>query len=882
MRKTIKVILMTAFVLLALSTLPTASAATNNSTGNLIWDADQGLSLEYSWTAMSYSGFYFDLDSGIGSEKLTIKLDSNTDRIIDEKDMEYSTAPIKTDFNQRNWGSYQVIGFMAEQYFAGYTDDTEFSSNDISLMADGELSKVLIDSDEKKSLFTGSSLVLEEGYELTIVEVDMNGNSLLVNLNKDGELLDMDVISSEDDYVYKKDLGSNEDVAIIAVRFDDVFRGSETNAVLIDGIFQISENFMKIEANDEFGIMEVNSIGDNEITMTNPDSIDLSRGDTVKIMGKLKFIVADDDTLRFGPIVDMSEPGTYELRGTIAEDEKLKWTPLNFEGFYYNIDEGIGTESLEVEDLSGRTIDKGDLVYRSKAQDASFEHDQWGEFQVVGFFAEKYFAGYPDNEFTNDVSILSDGQLSEVLIDTDDLVTLYSGTSLVLEDGYELKIVEVDADGSNVMVRLVKYGNELDTGIVSSDDDYVYEKDIGSTDDVPIIVVHFKNIFSGTESNAVFVEGIFQISEEVIEIEADETFGLMIVNSFSSDEIVLENDDSIGLTRGKDIEIMGNIFFKVADSGILRYYPFVEESTLPSESLSIEMPKVTKEDEDVTIIVTSRGATVEDAVVVFGDENIGKTSNDGSISYEPETAGTYTVKAEKEGFVSASFKVEVISPDDVSRKLVIELEPEDVVEEDEIAIYTITAIGGDPVANVEIYFDGQRIGTSDSNGKLLYTVKEHGVHKLTSRSEEYLEAERNLEVDALEARFTYSDIRVEPLLVKTGEDFIVSANLTNTGTAKGETLVQLLVNGTVIDRKTVTLAVDEETRVEFTTFIEEKGTYEIQIGTTNSTVEVENKFPILPVAFVIVVILTAVGFFMVKPDIKIGKGGNTGGQRGGL
>ena len=881
MRKTIKLILMTAFVLLALTNLPPACAATNNSTGNLIWDADEGLSLEYSWTAMSYSGFYFDMDSGKGSEVLTVKLDSKTDRVIDDGDLEYSTAPIKTDFEQGDWGSYQVIGFMAEQYFAGYTSATKFTDDDVSLMADGELSKVLIDSDEKKSLFTGSSLVLEEGYELDIVEVDMNGNNLLVNLKKDGELIDMDVISGDDDYVYKKDLGSNEDVSIIAVRFDDIFRGTETNAVLINGIFQISENFMKIEADDEFEKMEVNSIGDNEITMKNTDSIDLGRGDTIKIMGKLKFIVADDDTLRFGPVVDMSEPGTYELRGTVAEDEKLKWTPLNFEGFYYNIDEGIGTESLEVDVLSGRTIDEGDLVYRSKAQDTSFEHDDWGDFQVVGFFAEKYFAGYPDNEFTNDVSILSDGQLSEVLIDTDKQTTLYSGSSLMLEDGYELKIVEVDLDGSNVMVRLAKYGSEIDTAVLSSDDDYIYEKDIGSTDDVPIIAVHFKDIFSGSESNAVFVKGIFQISEDVIEIQADETFELMSVESFSSDELVMENDESIGLSRGRDIKIMGDIFFKIADSGTLRYYPFVETSTMPSESLVLDMPKVIKENEDMIITVSSRGATVEDAVVTFGESNIGQTSNDGTISYEPEDAGSYTVKAEKEGFVSASLKVEVISPDDVSRKLVIETEPENVIEEDEITIYTVTAIGGNPISGVELYFDGKLVGTSDNEGKLTYTVKEPGVHKLTSQSAEYLEAELNLDVDALEARFTYSGIVVDPLLVKTEKEFTVSANVTNTGTAEGDTLVQLLINGSVIDGKTVTLDVNEETKVEFITSIEEKGSYEVQIGTTTGTVEVEKKFPIWPVIFALIIIIAIVGFAMIRPDMKFGKGGNLGGNTGG-
>ncbi|WP_406661183.1 S-layer protein domain-containing protein [Methanolobus sp. ZRKC3] len=873
MKKTIKLVLMTAFLLLALNTFSTAAAAANNSTGNLIWDADDDLSLEYTWTALSYSGFYFDLDSGEGSETLIVKLDSDSDRSINDGDLEYITSSIETDFEQNDWGSYQVIGFMAEQYFAAYSDDTEFARDDISLMSDGELSKVLIDSDEKKSLFTGSSLILEEGYELNIVEVDMNGNNLLVSLEKDGKEIDIDVISGDDTYVYITDLGSNEDVPMIAVHFDDIFMGSETNAVFIDGIFQISENFMKIEADDEYGEMEVNSIGDDKITMRNYDSISLGRGDTVKIMGKLRFIVADDNTLRFGPVVDMSEPGTYELRGTVAEDEELKWTPLNFEGFYYNIDEGIGTESLEVEDLNGRTIEKGDLVYKSKAQDVSFEHNEWGEFQVVGFLAQKYFAGYPDNEFTNDVSILSDGQLSEVLIDTDKQTTLYTGSSLILEDGYELKIVEVDLDGSSVMVRLVKYGSELDTGIISSDDDYVYEKDIGSTDDVPVIVVHFNEIFSGSESNAVFVEGIFQVSEDVIEIVSDEMFGEMTVDSFSSDEVILENEDSISLTRDDTIEIMGDISFKVANSGDVRYYPFVEVSTLPSESLSIDMPKVIKENEKTAITVESRGATVEDAVVTFGDIRIGDTSNEGIIPYTPTTAGIYTVKAEKEGFVSATFKVEVISPDDVSRKLVIEVSPDNVVEQDTITISTVTAIGGESVEDVEVYFDGNLIGTSDEDGMLTYTVKEPGVHKLSTRSDEYLEAKFNLEIDVLEARFTYSELIIAPLLVKTKEEFTVSANVTNTGTAKGDTLVQLMINGTVADAKSISLDVGEETSVEFTTFIEEKGSYEVQLGAVTGNIEVEKKLLTAPGIFLILALLAGVAMFVMK---KNGKGGIEG------
>ncbi len=871
MKNQIKLYVSVVSILILLICSGVATAANNttdNSTGNRIWDADENLSLEYTWTALSYSGFYYDLDSGEGSETLTINLDSDSDRNIGDGDLEYVTTPINTDFEQGDWGSYEIIGFMAERYFASYTDDTEFAKDSVSLISNGILTKVLTDDDEEISFYSGSSLILEEGYELNLEEVDVNGNSVLVTLEKDGKQLDTDIVSSDDDYVYEADLGTNDDVPIIAVHFTNIFQGTETNAVFVEGIFQISEDYVSVESGDTFGKMEIQALSSDEITMENSDSISLGRGDTISVMGKLKFLVADDNTLRFGPMVDMSEPGTYELRGTVAENQDLEWTPLNFEGFYYNIDEGVGTESLEIKDLVGRTIDDGDLVYRSVPLDVSFEHDDWGDFQVIGFLADKYFAGYPDNEFTNDVSLLSDGQLSKILIDDDSKTSLYSGSSLILEEGYELYVVEVDLDGSSVMVNLVQDGDDIDTGIVSSDDDYVYEKDIGSTDDVPIIVVHFDEIFRGTETNAVFVEGIFQISEDVVEIAADEKFGEMEVTSFSSDEIVLENEDSISLTRGDDIEIMGDIAFKVADDGDVRYYPFVEVSTLPSESLSIGMPSVVKQDTEMEIEVTSRGAAVNNAVVMFGDEEIGQTLTDGTISYTPETAGTFTVTAEKEGFVSASEKVEVISPEDASRKLVIEVSPETIVEEDTITISVITAIGGDPVEDVQLYYDNKLIGSTDSDGMITYNVKEPGMHKLTSSSDEYLEAELNLEVLELTAKFSYSNLQVTPILVKTGEEVTVTVDVMNTGTAAGETDVNLVINGTIADSQSVSLDTGEETTLTFTVSQEEAGTYEAQVGDSTAIFEVEKGLLPAPGIVASIMVVLAVALLVRRNERK--------------
>ena len=289
--------------------------STDNSSGNRIWE--EGMPTTYTWDAQSYSGFYYDLDTGVSSEEMTIK---DIGRSIDSGNIEYVTRPTETDFEYNNWGSYQVIGFMAEKYFAGYSEDNStVVADDISPISDGILSKILIDSDDKKSANAGDSLALEEGYSLNIVEVDVNGESVWVQLEKDGEVVDDGFISSGEDYVYKTNLGEAEDVPIIIAHFGTVFSGTETSAVFVQGLFQISDDYVELENGDTFGEMEVTSLSSSEIKMENEDDIGLDEGETIDLMGKIKLQVADNSDLRFAPILDTSESGTYELRGTVYE-----------------------------------------------------------------------------------------------------------------------------------------------------------------------------------------------------------------------------------------------------------------------------------------------------------------------------------------------------------------------------------------------------------------------------------------------------------------------------------------------------------------------------------------------------------------------------------
>nr|WP_230625121.1 S-layer protein domain-containing protein [Methanosarcina mazei] len=837
-----------------------AAAQVSGSSGNRIWDANLSQNLTYTWTPQTYSGFYYDLDTGEGSENMTIQLTEGS-RSVQRNGLQYETRPIETNFEYGNWGSYQVIGFMAERYFAGYTENSNFVNDDISVISDGQLSKILIDSDDRKSLYTGSSLILEEGYSLNIVEVDVNGNTVWVQLEKDGDVIDNGFLSSNSNYVYETDLGDADDVPLIAVHLAQIFRGTETNAIFVEGIFQISDEYVQIENGDRFGKMEISSTSSSGIIMRNRDSFTLGRGDTVDIMGKLSFVVADSSELRFAPIVEISEPGTYELRGTVHDEtfNTTVWTPYNFEGFYYSIDENVSTESLTLtEEISGRSIDDEALVYSTSPALVKFEQESWGSYQVIGFMAEKYFAGYPANTFGNSrsVSVLSDDILAKVLIDDDHKRSMFTGSSIALENGYSLKAAEVDVNGNRVLLELYRDGELVDSGITSSNGDYIYEADIGGAEDVPMIAAHISTVFRSRETDAVFIEGIFQVSDDYLELSQGDSFGKMEIGTISSSGITMKNEDSISLSRGNTISLMGNVSFKVADSNVLRFYPFVEVKSAPQDQLRIETPDVFVVGEAAEISVTARDAAVSDVEIRLGNQSIGTTGDDGILAYTPTLEGDFTLYANKAGYLSGSKDVDIVGAGVM--KLLLSVSPDNIREGDQISIRVTDSAEKQPVPGADVFFGGQKVeGQTGTDGTVSYWVTAPGTFTVNATKAGYEEGEIIVEVSEDKAEFEFSDLLIEPASVKGGDAVTIQVNVTNTGNIAGETEVELLVNNETVDSETVSLEAGETTTVEFSHTEKEQGDYTVEIGDLSGTYEVTKSTPFLTGAATIGILATA-------------------------
>jgi S-layer protein (TIGR01567 family) len=570
--------------------------------GNRIWDGSRPdlFSLKYTWNPMSFSGFYYDINSDVGNESITMTMNSYTDRTINEGNIVYDTTPEEVGFGYSGFGSYQVIGFMADKYFAGYTANTTPPNPTtqvvgLSMLDQGQLPQVLIDDDVKRIISVGGTLTLQEGYVLKAVDINLSARTMLVELLKDGNVVDPGTtVNASQTYVYTPSrVGAVSNLSIIMVRVDNV--SSDVQTASLQGLFQISSNPTSVKIGDVYNDMTVTNVG-QDIEMSNTNAVSLNQGSTVNLMGNINILVADNDTFRFA-LSTQQPTGTFEVRSTVYRDSDPNpidtWTPYNFGmnigttsiGFYYDLDSGVGNETLRLVTLlnGSRTINAQQLDYTTTAEELQFGYSGFGSYQVIGFMADKYFAGYtvsstPPNPTTNvvPVSTLGQGQLHRVLIDDDTKRTISMGSTLTLQEGYALKAKDINVTDGIMLVSLLKDGNEVDTATLQAGQTYVYTKTVGVVQNLSIIMVRFDSVFSGTEGQAAFLKGMFQISENPTSVKTGDQYNDMNVTVVGQNKIAMSNSNDIILDNGRIEQLMGNIKLKVGDTSAtdnaLRFY----------------------------------------------------------------------------------------------------------------------------------------------------------------------------------------------------------------------------------------------------------------------------------------------------------------------
>lgn len=319
-----------------------------------------------------------------------------------------------------------------------------------------------------------------------------------------------------------------------------------------------------------------------------------------------------------------------EIRGQVTDTSipTFTWNALNFPGFFFDVDDNIGTEQIafslsETEPTSaildgeiGTDGNRG-VTYSTTAQPTNFKFKQWGRYDVIGFLGEKYFVSY-DSAVTQsmkdhqepvpylydnslDKNLMTNLRLSKVLIDDNSEQTITSREPLKLNEGYALNLRSVDANANTAMLELTKDSKVVDSKVVvpsrneatMSDRTYYYKADIGDTKKIIQIAVHFKNAFHASEQELATVDGIFQISDAPISIDAGQQYDKMMIRTVdgSTNTITMDNKDyRILLTKNKDTVLMQNIHIKTANQDIideanpLRYYIYKTATVEPEFS----------------------------------------------------------------------------------------------------------------------------------------------------------------------------------------------------------------------------------------------------------------------------------------------------------
>ncbi len=678
----------TTFALVALmlltAALPASAAikATSVEVRGTVWNGTSNTTATNAWGPQEFAGFFYDVKDNLGTETLAIlqgrsggsdqlsgsdaRFGLSETRTIGKSNLTYNTTAqgkrLKVVTNGLGWntsywnadtaatkgleqagsgkafdsGNYYIIGWQAEKYVAlnGKVD---------------KLAKLILEQGssaaDKKTLTVGESWEVGDGWTLTANSIDAKASprQVWLTLSKDGVKKDDKVVTSggtNDKPIYtyvEKSLAGENDVPVFVTYVDSVFAGATTDMVQLRYSWLISSSVTEIKSGDTYGKFKDAEVDSTNkiLKLKNSDStLTLSKDTSVDIMGKMKFKVADNNVLRFYPVVIRDTPGTYEVRGQVWNSSSNStsinvWSAQSFAGFFYDVKDNLGTETLAIlqgriaeglDQLAGsdgiyglseqRTIGKSNLTYNTTAQGKrlkvvtnglGWNTSYWnadtaatkgleqagsgkafdqGNYYIIGWQAEKYVAlnGKVD-------------KLSKLILEQGssaaDKKTLTVGESWEVGDGWTLTANSIDAKASprQVWLTLSKDGVKKDDKVVTSGGDndkpiYTYvEKSLAGENDVPVFVTYVDSVFAGATTDMVQLRYSWLISSSVTEVKSGDTYGKFKDAEVDSTNRVLKlknSDSTLTLSKDTSVDIMGSMKFKVADSNTLRFYPYVE------------------------------------------------------------------------------------------------------------------------------------------------------------------------------------------------------------------------------------------------------------------------------------------------------------------
>ena len=840
------------FVLICL--LSPVSAAVIKSSN--VWDQDQKMAATYIWTPNIYSGLWYDIDKGIQTEEITLTV-SESDQTIRAGDAEYITETKSNRFSYSDWGSYRVIGWQGEPYFAGYTrsasenmSTAQFSDVNVSTLSKERIYKVLTDTNKESRIGTDGTHSLEEGYRIKISDVDESGKQFRLTLEKGSTSVKSEMVSNNTTFVYKRTADGLDDVPAVIIHV----KGLDGTSAVIDGVFQISDNATEVSVNKKIGAMEIQNVNETRITMKNSADIKLNKNQNITLMGHIKIQVKDTSKLKFALVSDPKTDSEKQYPGRSAvydESNNIKtWNGMNYPELSYDYNNNTENENISINGSVSRSIAAKQLTYQIKTANESFNYSNWGAYQSINIGGSNYFAGYwsynssdknNTTNFTNsNVSILAVGSASKVLINNGSEQQHNVNSEIRLEEGYTLQIGNVTDNGSKVDLILKQNGTAVKNESVSKGSNFVYESNIKNTS-IPVIAVHIADIFGGSTS---FIKtgGIFQISSDITDVSAGKAMGNMNIEYTGTNALVLVNKDSINLEKGKNISLIENISIHVADSDDLRFFFYgksggADTPTLPN--LKIDVPGTIYPGQEIILKVTAQDGSawkeLSGATVKINGKSIGETDTSGTVKHVVGDAGAQEFRAEKEGYQPVVLSKNTTEGGDKLQIII----PDYIFAEDSFRLYVKDAKNKD-VVGVSVYKNGSHIGTTNDNGMINITADSAaGTYALTANKTGYIPGTRTMKVLEYGPYFAATSIEL-PKNALVNKTIKIPITIENVGKEKGTADITITA-GDVTKTEKVTLDTGKTKNITFSFKQDTAGDVKMNVANETFTVNVTEK-----------------------------------------
>ena len=199
-------------------------------------------------TGGNFKSFSYDLDSGTSYETLNMYFSS--DNKLKEGDATY-TATLKGG----------QIGFFGQVY-------APIGSDKVDL-----LSQVLV-NESKRSIRVQEPYLLKDGYILTCS--DITGESILVEITRNGVLVDSNIFSEGEPVVFKTVYGDDE-ITFFECEIETLI--GET--IILRNIRQYSKTPLKLAVGERYGDFRISEITDSRIVLENTEPITISDEDSI-------------------------------------------------------------------------------------------------------------------------------------------------------------------------------------------------------------------------------------------------------------------------------------------------------------------------------------------------------------------------------------------------------------------------------------------------------------------------------------------------------------------------------------------------------------------------------------------------------------------------